>query len=213
MEERGYGDLLLARYPSMRKYFAEFIHLPFAAEQGSDVLMRGIEIIRKLDSGELKKLRATVPTAFIPQELRRALKDKSGNINRNAWELGLAMAIKDALRSGDLYLPQSKQHVSFWDLMVNETCWKETREASYVELQQPHQKEVKKLLIQQFHQSADKAEKRFGWDDFAEIENEKLRLRHDDKAAIPVSVTNVQKAIDASMPVIRIEQLLMEVIS
>ena len=32
LEERGYGDILLARYPSLRKYFAEFIHLPFAAE-------------------------------------------------------------------------------------------------------------------------------------------------------------------------------------
>lgn len=50
LEERGYGDQLLARYPSLRKYFAEFIHLPFAAEQGSNDLMKGIEILRKLDS-------------------------------------------------------------------------------------------------------------------------------------------------------------------
>ena len=200
LEERGYGDLLLARYPSMRKYFAEFIHLPFAAEKGSDVLMHSIEIIRKLDSGELKKLRSSVPTTFIPRELRPALKDKFGNINRNAWELGLAMAIKDALRSGDLYLPQSKQYVSFWDLMLNESQWQETREASYLELQQPQQQEVKAVLVQQFHQSVNAAEKRFGFDDFAGIENGQLRLKRDDKAAIPVCVSNLQKAIDASMP-------------
>ncbi len=29
LNDRGYGDLLLARYPSLRKYFADFIHLPF----------------------------------------------------------------------------------------------------------------------------------------------------------------------------------------
>lgn len=29
LEERGYGDLLLSRYPSLRKYFPEFLHLPF----------------------------------------------------------------------------------------------------------------------------------------------------------------------------------------
>ena len=34
LEERGYGDLLLNRYPSLRKYFADFIHLPFAAKAG-----------------------------------------------------------------------------------------------------------------------------------------------------------------------------------
>jgi hypothetical protein len=125
LEERGYGDLLLARYPSLRKYFADFIHLPFAAEQGSETLINSIELIRKLDSGEIKNLPEDAPTSFTPKELRRALKNSSGNINRNAWELGLALAIKDALRSGDLYIPKSKQHVSFWDLILPESVWSE----------------------------------------------------------------------------------------
>ncbi len=211
LEERGYSDLLLARYPSLRKYFAEFIHLPFAVEQGSNDLLKAIKIIRQLDCGELKKLPQDIPTALIPKELRRVLKDKTGNINRNAWELGIALAIKDALRSGDLYLPKSKQHVSFWDLMLNESRWQETREASYTELQQPRQYEVKAILIQQFYQSVFQSEKRFGSDNFAEIQNGKLRLKRYDKAVIPASVTNLQKAIDASMPSIRIEQLMMEV--
>ena len=120
LEERGYGALLLARYPSMRKYFGEFIQLPFAAERGSDDLLEAIDLIRKLDSGELKHLPANAPTEFVPMELRRALKDRSGNLSRNAWEMGLALAVKDAFRSGDLYLPQSKHHVSFWDLMLSD---------------------------------------------------------------------------------------------
>lgn len=117
LEERGYSDLLLARYPSLRKYFAQFIHLPFAAEHGTDSLIEAIELIRQLDAGEIKKLPQTAPTDFVPKELRRILKNPTGGLNRNAWEMGLALAMKDALRSGDLYLPQSKQHVSFWDLM------------------------------------------------------------------------------------------------
>lgn len=211
LAERGYGDLLLNRYPSVRKYFAEFIHLPFSVEQGSDNLLKAIKIIRQLDSGEMKRLPEDVPTAFVPKELRRALKDKSGNINRNAWELGLAMAIKDAFRSGDLYLPKSKRHVSFWDLILNESCWQETREASYTELEQPKQQDAKETLTLQFHKSACQAEKMFELDNFAEIQNGKLRLKRDDKAVIPASVIRLQKAIDASMPSIRIEQLLMEV--
>ncbi len=211
IEERGYGDLLLARYPSMRKYFAQFIHLPFAVEQGSNELIKAINIIRKLDSGELKQLPKNAPTAFVPRELRRALKDKAGNINRNAWEMSLALTIKDALRSGDLYLSQSKQHVSFWNLILSESRWKEMRESSYIELQQVQQYEIKATLTQQFHQSAALAEERFYIDNFAEIQDGRLKLKRDDKMALPVSVTNLQKAIDASMPSIRIEQLLIEV--
>jgi hypothetical protein len=89
------------------------VHLPFAAEQGNDSLIHAIDIIRKLDAGALKKIPADAPITFVPKELRRALRDQTGQINRNAWETSLALAIKDALRSGDLYLPRSKQHVSF----------------------------------------------------------------------------------------------------
>jgi TnpA family transposase len=211
LEERGYGDLLLARYPSLRKYFAEFIHLPFVAEQGSGPLMQAIHLVRKLDAGELKKLPPDTPISFVPRELRRALKDERGNIHRNAWETGLALAIKDALRSGDLYLPESKRHVSFWDLTLSETRWQEMRETAYVEFQQPQQAEIKAFLIQQFQTASTLAKERFGLDSFAEIRDARLKLKRDDKVALPPSVISLQKAIDASMPSIRIEQLLMEV--
>lgn len=169
LEERGYGDLLLARYPSLRKYFADFIQLPFAAEQGNAPLIQAIEIVRKLDLGEYKKLPPTAPTDFVPKELRRALKDQAGHLNRNAWEMGLALAIKDALRSGDLYLPQSKQHVSFWELTLSETRWREVRASSFTELRQPRKDEAKAVLTQQFHEASALAKKRFERDDFAQI--------------------------------------------
>lgn len=101
LEDCGYGDLLLARYPSLRKYFAEFLHLPFAVEPGTEPLLQAIELVRQLDGGTLRKLPPHAPTAFVPQELHRALTNANGTLNRNAWETGLALAMKDALRSGD----------------------------------------------------------------------------------------------------------------
>lgn len=209
--ERGYGDFLLARYPSLRKYFAQFIRLPFAASPGNEDLMGAIETVRKLDDGELKKLPQDSPTAFVPKELRRALKDKEGNLNRNAWETGLALVIKDALRSGDLYLPPSKQHVSFWDLTLSDTRWQDIRNESYTQLNQPQPSEAKAVITQQFHQATTLAKERFDGDKFAEIVDGRLKLKRDDKAALPDSVTKVQKVIDASLPLIRIEELLIEV--
>lgn len=211
LEERGYGDLLLKRYPSLRKYFADFIHLPFVAKQGSEHLAQAIDTVRQLDAGEIKKLPMAAPTNFVPTELRRALKDQDGHINRNAWETGLALAIKDALRSGDLYLPQSKQHVSFWDLTLSETRWQEERVTAFTELQQPQKHEAKAVLTQQFHEASDLAKKRFEFDDFAEIQDGKLKLKRYDKIALPPSVAVLQKVINSRLPLIRIEQLLMEV--
>jgi TnpA family transposase len=211
LEERGYCDLLLTRYPSLRKYFSDFIRLPFEMAKGSGPLIKAIQFVRQLDDGDLKKLPENTPTAFIPRELRRSLKDQAGNINRNVWEMGLALAMKDALRSGDLYLPQSKQHVSFWDLTLNEPNWDETKHTVYTELQQPLPHEVRSAISSQFHEAVSAAQKRFGLDNFAEIHNGRLKLKRDDKLDVPDKVNQLQKVIDAHMPSIRIEQLLMEV--
>jgi TnpA family transposase len=211
LEERGYGNLLLARYPSLRKYFAEFLHLPFAAEHGSAPLLRAIHLVRQLDAGTLKQLPRDAPISFVPPELQRALKDRTGALNRNAWETGLAIALKDALRSGDLYLPQSKHHVSFWDFMLSEPKWQTVKATSFVELQQPEVQQVRARLTQQFHEAATVAHQQFAQDTFAEIHHGHLKLKREDKAPIPDSVTRLQRVIEASLPPIRIEHLLMEV--
>ena len=173
-------------------------------------LIRSIQLVRQLDANE-KKLPRDTPTAFVPKELRRALYDDAGNINRNVWEMGLAFAIKDALRSEDLYLPQSKQHVSFWNLMLSDTAWQELESSASTELHLPEKEDAKETLTQQFEEGVNTAREQFEADSFAQIRDTKLKLKRDDKLPRPDKLTKLQKAIDANMPTIRIEQLLMEV--
>lgn len=210
VEIRGYGDRLLARYPSLRKYFARFIHLPFAAEKGSQVLLEAVEIVRKLDAGELKSFPANTPRDFVPGDLRAALSGESPeDLQRNAWETGLALAMRDAFRSGDLYLPGSKQHVSFWDLLISDTRWDQERSDSYDYLRQPTPDTVRAHLIDQFETNLQEANDRFDGDRFAQVSHGKLKLRRDETKRSPES--RLQRIIHSSLPLIRIEQLLAEV--
>jgi len=57
----------------------------------------------------------------------------------------------------------------------------------------------------------EESKNRFALDTFAEIKDGDLKLKKYDKAEIPEAVSQLQKVIDASMPSIRIEQLLIEV--
>ena len=139
------------------------------------------------------------------------MRDPVGQINRTAWETGLARVMKDKLRSGDLYLPQSKDHVSFWDLTLSESRWQGLRTTAYTELQQPEPHAAKAVLTQQFHAATVLATDRFEQDDFADIQNDKLKLKRYDKIALPAAVTTLQKVIDSRWPSIRIAQLFMEV--
>ncbi|MEM1369035.1 MAG: Tn3 family transposase [Cyanobacteria bacterium P01_H01_bin.15] len=204
LEERGYADLLLDAYPALRKYFAEFIQLPFAAAPGSEMLLNAIEIIRQLDAGQIKRLPSNAPTNFVPKSLRTLLRKTKGRLNRNAWEMGIAFALKDAFRSGDLYLPQSKHHISFWDLTLSETVLDER-------LEQPTQQEVKAVLTEDFQSSIKLAQNRFLQDSFAQIEDNKLKLSRYAKMRVSPEVNTLQRVINGRLPLIRIERLLIEV--
>ena len=211
LAERGSGALLLARYPRLRKYCAEFLHLPFAAEQGNASLLDAIAMIRQLDAGTLKRLPPTVPTGFVPQELQRALTDQTGQSNRKAWEMSLALAMQEARRSGDLYLPQSHQPVSFWELTLNAPRWQEGQPSASATLQQPPKPEAKAVLPHQFHAAVTEAKAPFPAADFATIQDGKRKLQRHDKGVLPPSVTAVQKMIDTRLPLMRLAQLVLEV--
>ncbi len=88
-------------------------------------------------AGELVRLPADAPTGFVPAAWRSVLRDAKERIDMRVWELALAFAVSEALRSGDLYLPESRQHVSFWNLVYGADKWKDRREVAYVELQLP----------------------------------------------------------------------------
>ena len=211
LEERGYSDLLQARYPNFRKYFAEFIKLPFKAQEGSEYLIQSIELLRQLDRGIIKSLPKNLSLQFIPHDLRLSVKTKEGKVNRNIWEIGLGLALRDKLRSGDIYLSQSKQHVSFWNLMVSGLKWEEMKVKSFDELGLPYQNQVKEFLTSKFDSAAKLSLKQWNKDDFATIINGKLKLKKNDKLIVNPEVATLQKIIEANLPLIRIEKLLMEV--
>jgi len=211
LEEYGFGNTMRNRYPTLRKYFSAFLQLPYEGKSGTGPLLKAISIVRQIDEGTITQLPDDTPVQFVPKELMLSLRDETGRMQRSTWEISLAIAIRDALRSGDLYLPESKQHVSFWDLILDDHRWEETKSLYYENFQQSEQSILKSTLILQFHQSIGEAQQRFEADDFAEIVDGSLKLKRDDKALASHDISALQKTIDVSMPTIRIEQLLTEV--
>lgn len=208
----GYSNLIQNRYSSMRRYFANFIRLPFLVEKGNQSLESSIRLIRQLDDQEIPKIPLSADTKFMDKHLAISLRDEQGNIKRNLWEMGVAIAIKDTLRSGDLYVEQSNKYVSFWSLIYQDHEWGKEKEQSYQDLGFDQNSEhAVQVILHQFNASALLASKHFKQDDFAEIKNGKLILKKKDKIDIPNEVDRLQALIGAYMPKIKIERLLIEV--
>ncbi|MFT6077167.1 MAG: hypothetical protein ACJATU_000361 [Rickettsiales bacterium] len=209
----GYNDLLKNRYHSMRRYFANYLRLiDFKAPKEDSALVGAIEIIKKLDNKELKSLPNNAPIDFINGDLKASLFDQNKNIKRNIWELGVAIAIKESLVSGEIYIPQSKRYVAFKSLVYSDREWNLKRNSSFSNLNL--ESEARKAIIllkEQFIKTVNIAKTRFKKDDFAEIKNEKLKPRKKDALEEPPEVKRLQKILSASLPKIKIEQLLIEV--
>lgn len=116
LEEKGYAKEIRNRQPHLTRYFGKFLRLPFAAERGTESLLQAIQAYRDTVPKELVQ----VPEEVLPAHLRPHLRDGDGHLDHRIVVVALALAIRDALRSGDLYLPGSRHHASFWTLVAGE---------------------------------------------------------------------------------------------
>jgi len=133
--DRGFLDELLARHPHLKRYFPAFLKLPFIAQPGAESLMQAIELARRLHAGEIEQLPPDAPIGFASGPWRAPL--AAAGRDWRLWEIALAFAVSDALRSGDLYLNESRNHVSFWNLIQEAKQWEQTCAAAYAALNLP----------------------------------------------------------------------------
>lgn len=209
-----YGSILTLanHYSYLRRFLPEFFRLPFQSEKGGEHLLKAIDIIKKLDKEEMKEIPTQAPTQFVPKDWLKCLRTKDGKMQRNIWELALAYAIKDALRSGDLFLPDSRHHVSFWNMVYSNNKWEQERKQSYINLGLPNEfNSILNRIQKEFDEIVSRFEQGLPQNKFAQIENGKLKTKREDPRKVPASTKKLRQLIESNLPTIRIEDLLHEV--
>jgi TnpA family transposase len=215
LEERGHLDAMLARYGTLRQYLPDFLSLPFQASAGSETLLTAIESLRALDAGRRDTLTRDDPHGFVPAEWRPYLVigGKRGNhLDRPIWEISLAFAVRTALRAGSLFLTESRDHVSFWNLVYDDGSWRQAREQAYQRLDLPTDgRTFLAKITAEFDRAARAAERGLPSNRFASIVNGRLKLKKRDALAISRAVRELRATISSSLPRVRIEDLLQDV--
>lgn len=206
----GYFDELLARHSHLKRYLPGFLQLPFRGEPGTEPLLAAIEVGRRLHSGDLQQLPGDTPIEFTSGAWRAAL--TSRRRDRRVWEIALAFALRDALRSGDIYLAESRHHVSFWDLIHPQPEWERKRTTAYEELSLPTDADrAIDLLREELEHAAHDLVAGLGANPFATLRDGHLEYARLDAADEPGSVRELRRVIQTHLPRIRIEELLIEV--
>ena len=200
------------RYVNLRRYLPAFFSLPFAGERGSEELLAALALLRRLDAGKLDELPHDTPCRFVPVGWRPSLYRDDGKLDRRVWVIALSQAVRDALRAGDLYLPGSRHHVSFWNLVYDEQRWAAEHKRAYDELVLPTEAEVVLgKLRQEYIEAIGRTVSGLDENPFASLCDGRLQLKRADALEIPERVRQLRHAIETGLPRVRIEELLQEV--
>ncbi len=86
----------------------------FAGGTASAGLLEALENLRELNATGARRVPADAPDGFVPARWRGYLETaaKSGNTSayRHYWELCTLLALRDGLRSGDVFVPGSRRY-------------------------------------------------------------------------------------------------------
>jgi TnpA family transposase len=209
LEVHGYADELNARISHLKRYQPRFFDLPFEAQPGSESMLTALGVARRLDRGELKALPADAPVSFVAANLRAPVRDADGNLKQRTWEIALGLAVRDNLRSGDLYLAESRKHGQFWNLVYEDARWNVERELAYSRLSLPsHTDPVLQHLELEMDRVADNAQNGLANNPFASVHNGRLKLKRPDALEIPDSTKALRRVFESSLQKVRIEHLL-----
>lgn len=106
-------------YQTLRRYVVEFLNvLKLRAAPSATELLEAINVIRKLYADNGRKIPADAPTSFIKRRWSK-LVFTAGGIHRNYYEICVLSELKNALRSGDIWVQGSRQFKDFEDYLLS----------------------------------------------------------------------------------------------
>jgi hypothetical protein len=175
-------------------------------------MLAGLDLVRQLDAGTPKALPRLAPTAFVPRKFWPALTGPDGTRDRRTGELGLAVAVRDGLRSGDLSLPASRRHVSCANLVYDPIRWTAERDHAYTELHLPQgPDDVVAHLQREFDDVAHQAEHGLSTNPCATIRANRVHLKRREALEVSPRLTQLRRAVEGALARVRIEDLLRQV--
>jgi TnpA family transposase len=119
-------------YGYLRQFTPQVLDaVTFAGGTAATDLLKAVDVLRELNATGTRKVPDTAPTGFVPARWRGYLDTaaKSGNVTayRHYWELCTLLALRDGLRTGDVFVPGSRRYSDPAAYLLTPTKWADQR--------------------------------------------------------------------------------------
>ena len=204
---------IIESYATIRRYAPAWLEaLEFKGAPTSRELLAAVEILREMNRRAGRKVPDDAPQAFIRKRWR-ALVLTAGGIDRRFYELCVLFELKNALRSGDVWVPGSRNFGDFDSYLLPQQVFEERRQNGdlpvHVEAQSHlYLKKQLALLTQQLRSAQTLASR--GELPEARIEKSGLKITPI-TSAVPEAAAQLMQSATALLPHVKITELLLEV--
>ena len=129
------GALDVSSYGYLRQFTPQVLAaVEFAGGTAAAELLAAVGILRALNTSGARRVPADAPTGFVPTRWRGYLDmaRASGNTSayRHFWELCTLLALRDGLRTGDVWVPGSRRYSDPAAYLLTAEAWS-THRASF----------------------------------------------------------------------------------
>ncbi len=128
---------IVKRYASLRRMspviFGAFV---FRSWKEHDPLLTALDVVRELHASGAKKLPPRAPMGFLRPIWRKVVKTDAGT-DRRAYEVAVMMALRERLRSGDVWVEGSRAFRAFDDFLLPRDAFENWRDADELGLAVP----------------------------------------------------------------------------
>ena len=118
-------DFLARRYPYLRQFVPSFLQtLALRAQGPDDSVLRAVNIIRELDRSTTRRaVPDNAPITFAGEAWRPYLRAAEGGLSRRYYELCTLWHLRSALRSGNIWVEQSRRYADPDTYLIRPAQW------------------------------------------------------------------------------------------
>ena len=102
--------------------------LQFQAAAGGEDVMSAISLLKTMNVAGRRKLPEDAPTSFVSEKWKPFVQ-VGDELDRHYYEICALIALRDGLRSGDIWVPGSRQYQDFERYLLGESAFAELRNA------------------------------------------------------------------------------------
>jgi TnpA family transposase len=125
-----------SHYKTIHRYAPTMLEtFEFKGHSSMKSLLSALVLLRRLNTDEIRKVPSDAPTQFVKDRWKEYVfaEGKTDKIDRHYYELCVLTALKDALRSGDIFVQGSRQYRDFEEYLLPASAVPEALKAIPIE--------------------------------------------------------------------------------